>query len=320
MKTRAVISLDIGGTNLRMAVVTKDGAVISRSQSACRINMGRTAFLEAVSGEYEKLRKSALRSGVNIAAVGAGVPGLIDRTGTISSAVNLKPLEDFNLKRWLESLTGLPAVVLNDANAAAIAEKSSGAGRPFSSLLHITLGTGVGSGLILDGRLWTGRDGAAAEFGHITVEPNGHVCQCGNYGCLEQYASATAISEFAKKKLDEGVKSTLSLVKIDMLETAHVAVAAENGDSLALKCFRRAGQYLGIACASAVNLLNPEAIIVGGQVSRSFDLIAPALRREIDARAFHLPAATVKLLKGELGDNAGIMGSAAAAFSVLSSS
>jgi len=312
--------MDIGGTNLRMAVVSEDGAIITRSQSACRIDLGRTAFLEAVTEEYEKLRKSALGSGFKIAAVGVGVPGLIDRTGTITSSVNLQPLDGINLQQWLESLSGFPTVVMNDANAAAIAEKSYGAGRPFRSLLHITLGTGVGSGLVLDGRLWTGCDGVAAEFGHITVEPNGHLCQCGNHGCLEQYASATAISEFAKEKIDRGVKSSLALIQPDSLETADLAVAASKGDLLALECFRQAGRYLGIACASAVNMLNLEAIIVGGGVSGSFALIAPALRREIDARAFQLPAARVKLLKGELGDNAGIMGAAAAAFSALSSS
>jgi len=312
--------MDIGGTNLRMAVVLKNGEVISRSQSACRIDQGQTVFLAAITEEYGKFTRFALESDLKIEAVGAGVPGLIDRTGTILSSVNLQPLDGFNLQQWLESLSGFPAVIMNDANAAAIAEKSYGAGRPFRSLLHITLGTGVGSGLILNDRLWTGRDGVAAEFGHITVEPNGHLCQCGNHGCLEQYASAPAISRFAKDKISSGANSTLSLIQPGLLEAAHLAVAASKGDLLALECFSQAGRYLGIACASAVNLLNLEAIIVGGGVSGSFELIAPALRREIDARAFQQPGARVKLLKSELGDSAGIIGAAVAAFSALSSS
>lgn len=208
---------------------------------------------------------------------------------------------------------------MNDANAAALAEKSSGAGRPFSSLLHITLGTGVGSGLILADSLWTGADGLAAEFGHVTVEPDGRRCQCGNRGCLEQYASATAIAEYARELIIGGNESVLSRTCTKSPQAADVAAAARHGDPLALECFSRAGRYLGIACAAAVNMLNLDAIILGGGVSGSFDLLEAAVRREMAVRAFHLPAARVKLLKGELGDDAGIMGAAAAAFAALSS-
>lgn len=319
MENQAVVSMDIGGTNVRMALVTRGGEVVARSQSPCRIHEGQAAFLDSLKDEYGKACAYAQMSQLEIMAVGAGVPGIIDRNGTIISSVNLKPLDGFNLHQWLHSLVGLPAVVMNDANAAAVAEKSYGSGQPFSSLLHLTLGTGVGSGLILNGRLWTGFDGVASEFGHMTVEPDGYLCQCGNHGCLEQYASSTAILRFAKEKISGGAKSTLCGIQLNTLETADVAAAAYNGDLLALECFGLAGRYLGIACATAVNLLNLEAIILGGGVSASFALIAPAIRAEIDARAFHLPAARVKLLQGQLDDNAGIIGAAAAAFAALSS-
>lgn len=314
MKNSAVLALDIGGTNLRLAIVLKDGAISARSQSLCRINEGRTAFLAVITSELANIRRSAAESGQQIVALGAGVPGLIDLTGTVISSVNLQPLDGFNLRQWLAATSGLPAVILNDANAAAVAEQHYGAGRPFRSILHFTLGTGVGSGLILDRKLWTGSDGVAAEYGHATVEPHGHLCQCGNQGCLEQYASATAITRIAIKKLREGTKSALTGIPLATLDALDVAAAANNGDPLAVECFSEAGRYLGIAAATAVNMLNPEAIIIGGGVAASFDLIAPAIRKEIDSRAFSLPAARVKLLKGELGDNAGIMGAAAAAW------
>lgn len=317
MNNPAVISMDIGGTNIRLAIVSKDGAVIVRSQLPCRVSEGRSPLLEAVRKEFEKMRGIAQNSDLKIAALGVGFPGLIDRTGTVVSSVNLKPVNGFNLQQWLESVSGIPSIIINDANAAAVAEMSYGAGRPFSSVLHLTLGTGVGSGLILDGKLWTGGDGVASEFGHVTVEPNGQRCQCGNLGCLEQYASAGAITGFAKQKIVDGVVSSLGRIAGDSLEAADVASAAYGGDLLALECFSMAGRYLGIACASAVNMLNLDAIIFGGGVSESFDLIAPAIRKEVDVRAFHLPAARVKIVKGELGDNAGIMGAAAAAFSLL---
>lgn len=320
MNSPAVVSLDIGGTNLRLALVSVDGEVIVRFQSPCRIGEGRLQFLENICMEYGKIRLYAENAKIRIAAVGAGVPGLIDKSGEILSSVNLKPLNGFNLKEWLSSTFALPAITLNDANASAVAEHRHGAGRSFSSLLHLTLGTGVGSGLILDNRLWTGADGVAAEYGHLTVEPNGRLCQCGNHGCLEQYASSTAIALTAREKIKSGSMTQLKDISSANLETSYVAEAARNGDRIALDCFEEAGRYIGIAAAGAVNLLNLEAIILGGGVAASFDLLAPAIMREIKGRAFEIPAARVKLLKGELGDNAGIIGAATAAFSLLSSS
>ncbi|HXC93830.1 MAG TPA: ROK family protein [Geobacteraceae bacterium] len=311
MNKSVVLALDIGGTNIRIALVTEDGIVIDRSQSICRISEGRTAFLTAISSSIDEIRRSAITSGCCIVALGAGVPGLINLSGEIISSVNLKPLDGFDLRTWLESSTGLPSTILNDANAAAVAEQNYGAGRPYRSFLHFTLGTGVGSGLVLDGKLWTGRDGVASEYGHTTVEPEGHRCQCGNHGCLEQYASATAISRIVKEKIGAGAKSLLSGRPIDTLDASDVASAASAGDPLAVECFRVAGRYLGIAIASAVNLLNLEAVIIGGGVAASFDLIEPAIRKELELRAFSLPASRVRVIKGELGDNAGIIGAAA---------
>jgi glucokinase len=311
MNKSAVLALDIGGTNIRIALVSEEGIIIDRSQSPCLISEGRNAFLTAIGATLEEIMRSARMSELCIVAVGAGVPGLINLSGEIISSVNLKPLDGFELRTWLESHTGLPAIILNDANAAAVAEQNYGAGRPYSSFLHFTLGTGVGSGLVLDGKLWTGRDGVASEYGHATVEPEGHRCECGNLGCLEQYASATAISRIAKEKLGAGAKSLLSGIPIETLDAYDVASAAGQGDPLALECFRVAGRYLGIAVASAVNMLNLEAVIIGGGVAASFDLIEPVIREEVERRAFSLPASRVRLLKGELGDNAGIMGAAA---------
>jgi glucokinase len=167
----------------------------------------------------------------------------------------------------------------------------------------LTIGTGVGSGLILDGRLWTGIDGAAGEFGHITVEPGGKACGCGNTGCLEQYASARAIAAPAGSPEAGGTCGA-----------AAVAARALKGDPVAAAVFQQAGRYLGIAAAGVLNLLNLEAIILGGGVAGSFELLAVPMRNEIAARAFAIPGARVRVLKGELGDDAGVLGAAAAAF------
>lgn len=320
MKNPLVVSMDIGGTNLRLALVSAQGEIVARFQSPCRISDGRSAFLENICHEYEQIRHYATKSEIAIAAVGAGVPGLIDKSGTVLSSVNLKPLDGFNLKEWLHSVFEIPAILLNDANGAAVAEHRYGAGRGLQSLLHFTLGTGVGSGLILENRLWTGGDGVASEYGHLTVEPDGRLCQCGNHGCLEQYASSSAIAFSAREKIMAGGKTVLKDIPPGSLETADIARAACDGDQLAIDCFNEAGRYLGIAAAGAINFLNLDGIILGGGVAASFDLLAPAVMREIKMRAFEIPASRARLLRGELGDNAGIMGAAAAAFSLLSSS
>lgn len=310
----ACMAMDIGGTNIRMALVARDGAILERSAYLCRTDAGLDTFLQTISATATKLMSHAAHHAIKIITVGAGVPGLIKNNGTIISSVNLKPLDNFNLQQWLENSLNLPAIIINDANAAAVAEYTYGAGRPFRSLLHFTLGTGVGSGLILNGNLWTGSDGIAAEYGHATVEPEGVPCTCGNRGCLEQYASATAITRLAKERMISGSRSSLSTLPLETVSAADVACAAANGDSLALECYATAGRYLGISSATAVNMLNLDAVIIGGGVAASFALLAPVIRSELHSRAFATAVARIKLLPSELGDNAGLMGAAAAAW------
>lgn len=303
------LGVDVGGTNLRSALVSADGQVLERYRLPTDIALGREAFLERLLAVLGELKSDGERSGRRVAAVGLGVPGLIANDGYIHSSVNLLPLEGINLAREVSQGVGLPVVACNDANASAIGELRFGAGRPFRSLLALTLGTGVGSGLILDGRLWTGIDGVAGEFGHVTVEPEGFLCACGNRGCLEQYASASAIAARAARQADADE------LRRDGPPTAGgVALKARAGDAAALEIYRGAGRYLGIAVAGAVNLLNLEAVILGGGVAESFDLLVESMRAEIRSRAFALPGQRVTVLKGELGDDAGLLGSAALAF------
>jgi glucokinase len=176
-----------------------------------------------------------------------------------------------------------------------------------------TLGTGVGSGLILDGKLWTGIDGVAGEYGHGTVEPDGIPCHCGNRGCLEQYASASALVASAVAALGKGATGALAGLSPGGITAEQIALAAQHGDPLACSLFESAGRYLGIAAAAAVNLLNLEAIVLGGGMSASFLLLAEPMRREIARRAFAIPAGRVEIARCQLGDDAGIVGAAAMA-------
>lgn len=316
-RTGVCLAMDIGGTNVRMGLVKWDGTIIVKRRMPCQLGKNIESFLGALKKEIDVLRRQAEYLGEPLLALGSGIPGLIDRQGRVLSSVNLQALENSNLRSCLEEISLLPVAVLNDANAAALAEKRYGAGRPFASLLHFTLGTGVGSGLILNGQLWTGCDGVAAEYGHATVEPEGYPCPCGNIGCLEQYASAKAIARMAQEGLAAGVSSSLGFNTGRSADAEEVALAAERGDQLALDCFAAAGRYLGIAAATAVNLLNLEAIIIGGGVAQSYELLADHIRKEIRKRAFKVPAERVKILRGELGDDAGLMGAAAAGWQML---
>jgi glucokinase len=309
----AYLGIDIGGTNVRLALVSDSGAILLHERWPTEIHLGRDHFLDSLVRNVAALRKQGASSGIEPVAIGVGVPGLIATSGLVHSSVNLEPLVGFNLKDAVAAATSLPTVVINDANAATYGEYRYGAGRPFASFLMFTLGTGVGSGLILERALWTGIDGVAAEYGHATVEPAGLPCRCGNRGCLEQYASATALVNAAITAVQQRKGGLLTGIPPGEVSAETIAAAARQGDPLAISLFEEAGRYLGIAVATVANLLNLEAIIVGGGVAASYDLLAPVMRWEVDSRAFAIPAGRLAISQGELGDDAGILGVAALA-------
>ncbi len=306
------IGIDIGGTNLRLALVDGRGNIRRRSRTDSAIAEGRAAFCARLVAGIDELRSAAESSGAAIAGIGAGVPGLIGRDGLIHSSVNMRPLDGFNLAAFLRERTGVPSVCGNDANLIALGEQAFGAGRRFSSCMVITIGTGLGSGLILDGRLWTGSGGFAAEFGHVTVDPEGVLCSCGNKGCLEQYVSAGALVRFARELLPRELLANLE----GALDARMVADLARQREGGALAAFERMGRWLGIALASLVATLNLEAVVIGGGVAASFDLLLPTLTAELAQRCFPQFTSGCTIVKTELGDDAGLLGGAALAGTV----
>ncbi len=292
------IGVDVGGTNLRLALVGRDGTVLGRLSEATGGVSGCAPFLARLVAALERLKAEAEAGGRRVAAAGVGIPGLVSGGGTILSSVSFSALEGVNLARELSGCTGLPVLVQNDANACAVGEQRFGAGRRYRSWLMVTIGTGVGAGLVLDGKLWTGAEGVAGEFGHVTVDPDGRPCGCGNRGCLEQYASATAIAT--------GKGGSAAVARRAML-----------GDADALARFEAAGRCLGLAAAGVLNLLNLEAIVLGGGGAESFELLAPPMRREIAARTLAVTAGGGRIEKGALGVDAGVVGAAAAAFDTV---
>lgn len=287
------IGVDIGGTNLRGAIVRTDGEVLTRFRLKSAIHEGSESFLVRLSEEIEGLITRAADTGVRVQGIGVGIPGLIGADGLIHSSVNLRPLEGFNLAQRLSSRLQLPVVSANDANLIALGEARFGAGKGMDSLVVITIGTGLGSGLILKQKLWSGVGGFAAEFGHITVDPEGFECPCGNRGCLEQYVSAGALSRFGGG-----------------LSPETLALQARAGDPEACAAFSLLGYWLGTALASLVNTLNIQGVVIGGGVAASYDLFETSIYITMRQRSFSRIFEQVTLCRATLGDDAGLLGGA----------
>ncbi len=288
------LGADLGGRNLRLAVLDDRLTIQARFRrpTGDRSVEGVLRYLEE---GVERLVRSV---GGRVAGLGLGFPGLVDpREGRVVAAPNFPGWEDVPLGTLLEGRLGMLVHVENDVNAIAVGEHRMGAARGLRDVLVLTLGTGVGGGLVLGGRLRRGPDGTAGEVGHIPVFPAGRRCTCGAQGCLETYASATAVEAACRK------------VRPDLPGGSEFARAARAGDAGLGRIFALAGRAVGIAAAGLVNVLNLEMLVVGGGLAGAWDLMEPAVRRELDRRAFGLPARRLRIRPWALGDDAGPVGS-----------
>lgn len=306
---------DLGGTNLRAALVDDRGQIHFRLKRDTPHSSSHDQVIQAFASAARECEHYARQSGDSIDAGCVVVPGTIDLLNqNVIQAQNIRSLDQFPLRAALEAELGWQVFLENDANAAAIGEMWQGAGRGFKTIVCLTLGTGVGGGLILDGKLWRGADGAAGDIGHATVDPLGGVpCKCGNEGCLEVYASATAIKRMTNQARSRYPQS--SLFAREDFSARDVYEAGVDGDQLAIEVFEQVGTYLGIALANLVNILNPELIIIGGGVANGWRLFEKNMREEITKRAFPVPAGRVQIVAAECGDDAGLLGAAHLAFS-----
>ena len=310
-----VLAFDLGGTNLRAATVDRTGEIHERIKlQTPKAEKADEIVRAIVSAAGECARKAEAR-GALIRAISVVVPGTVRvEEGVVMKAPNVPCLDGFRLAAALESELQWPAVLENDANAAAVGEMWKGAGRGRRTIICVTLGTGVGGGIIIDGNLWRGIDGSAGEIGHIGVEPFGGVaCTCGSRGCLEVYASATAIVRMTREARPRYPNSPLHTS--ENLTAKNVYESGIKGDELALEVFRRMGLYLGVGLASLINILNPEMIVIGGGVADGWGLFIHHVREQVAARAFPVPAARAEIVQAERGDDAGLLGAAHIAFS-----
>jgi glucokinase len=281
------IGVDLGGTNLRIAAIDEDAQLLEKITLGTKISRGRDDVIDAMCVSIQQLARKYARHR-KLAGIGVGVAGIIDlRSGKVRGSPNLPGWIDYPVRAEIEHRLKTAVVLENDANVAALGEKWLGAGRDYDDMAMITLGTGVGGALVLNGRIWHGMNGMAGEFGHATVEPAGPPCNCGNRGCLEQYASATAVVRMAREAISSGHGGALSkAAKSDTGLHAHAVYdLAIQGDPEAQKIFRQVGRALGIALASMVNALNLPIYVVGGGVSSAWELFAPSIFEELKQRS-----------------------------------
>lgn len=308
----SIVAVDLGGTQIRTVLLDREGKVIQRDQRNTLAQEGRELVLARI--------KTSIRDvvgGKGFKAIAIGCPGPLNPwEGVVYQPPNLPGWRDVPLAAILQKEFGVPVYLENDANLAAMGEHRYGAGRGFNDLVYMTISTGIGGGIISGGKLLRGWKGMAAEVGHIVLLPEGPVCGCGNRGCLEALAAGPAIARQAQELILAGEKSAIpELVEghPDRVTARIVAQAAQGGDPLARQLMERAGYYIGLGISILINVLNPQAIILGGGVSRSLPLFQKPLEAAVEAHSLSSIRQGTRLLPAALGDDSGLFGALALA-------
>lgn len=312
-----VLGVDLGGTNVRAAVIDRAGSHLGGGRAPSHATSGVRATVGQIVHAARGALESAGVAAEDVAGMGIGVPGHIDPAGGLVKWApnffdNGQPYRNIALGAPIQTELGIPVFMANDANVAALGEYRFGAGRGVRSLVMITLGTGIGGGIILDGKLWTGITGGAGEIGHIIVAAGGRGGAAA-FGSLESMGQIAAITERAARKICEGRRTTLA-EKVDydwhFLTPKDIADAALDGDSVALEVFEETGYYVGLGVASIVNLLSPEMVVIGGGVAQAGALIMDPILRATKANGIKSLLDACRIVPAQLGDDAGIYGGA----------
>ena len=300
-----VFGVDIGGTTVKLGLFDVEGNVLDKWEIPTRTEDSGENILPDIADSIKEKMKQIGKDFV--AGVGVGAPGPVDGKGIVHRAVNLG-WGTFSIKDTLENLLNMPVMAGNDANVAALGEMWMGGGQGYRDLVVVTLGTGVGGGIIIDGKMLTGATGAGGEIGHIHVnDKEEEICGCGNRGCLEQYSSATGITRLANQLLASSNKD--SVLRSGEVSAKTVFDAVKERDPLAVEVAEKFGKYLGDALASIACVVNPEAFVIGGGVSRAGEILIDYIRPHYEKNVFH-GSRQVKFSLATLGNDAGIYGAA----------
>ncbi|SRR5579883_81736 len=318
-KQRYIVGVDLGGTNIVAGVMPVDGSRdhAVRSQPT-RAELGADRVVDRIAGMIEEVMElTAAETGASRAdfvGVGIGAPGPLDRERGIVIVTPNLGWRDFPLRDEVSSRVQLPATLDNDANCATVGEWWCGAARGGRNVVGVTIGTGIGGGLILDGTLYHGASDVAGEIGHTTIDSTGRRCKCGNYGCLEAYASGPAIAERAREALADGEASLLrELVggDLDRITARTVYEASTRGDLVAREVVRDTARFLGTGIANLLNIFNPDVVVLAGGVTDAGDALLEPLRGEVRRRAFRPAVEACRIVPGALAGSAGVVGAVA---------
>ncbi len=307
-----IIAVDLGGTNVRVAAVNLKGRILQRMRFPTEASQGRERVTGNILSKIREVLAGFPREKFEVIGGGFGIPGaiLLDR-GIVTQSPNLPGWEDYDVRSPLRDGLGIPIFIENDANAFTLGEWWLGAARGVRDFCCLTLGTGVGGGIVLNGDIWHGAEGKAGEIGHMVIEVDGPLCQCGSSGCLETFASGSAIRRMAIEAVQGNEKTDLLQRcggQIEAITSSTVYESARDGDGLSREIFQRMGRYLGVGLANLVNLLNVQLMVIGGQVSEAWDLFIEPARRELEKRALGSMGKGVRVEKASCGNDAGILG------------
>jgi len=309
------LGIDLGGTKILTAVATAQGRMLSRDHSVTPATKGQEAVVQSILESIGRALEQAGIAAPQLNAIGVGAPGLSNpETGILFTSPNLPGWRDVPLRDIIEKELGKKAFLINDANAAALGELYFGAAKGAHHFIYITISTGIGGGIIIDGEVYTGSIGTAGEVGHMTIDDDGPPCNCGNRGCWETLASGTAMAREARKQIKEGARtSILGYAEGDVEKVTAQVIhnAAKEGDSLAKELITRTGYYVGVGLANLINIFNPELIVIGGGLSNIGDMLLEPAYKVAGERAFKESYRTVRFALAKLGRDSGVLGAAA---------
>ena len=318
MQELPVLAIDVGGTKISAAIISNRGQIITKEYYLTQADEGPQPVINRILSAIDGIFSLGNIDSSQLAGISMAAAGIIDSNrGRITFSPNLPGWCDVPLRDIVKEKYLIDTFLLNDASAAALGEHNLGAGKGVDDLILLTVGTGIGGGIIIDGKLYFGSCGSAGEIGHMTIDVNGPKCSCGNDGCLEALASGTAIAREAITRINQGERSALTEIvdgKIEDITAEKVEMAARRGDSLAYEVIFKAANYLGVGMANLVNIFNPEMIIIGGGVANMGDLLLDPVRQVVQEKAFSLPAQAVRIVPAQLGNDAGLLGAAVFAF------
>lgn len=304
------IGIDVGGTNVKIALVNDKGGIVYSNSIPTRAEMGYEYTVNSMKDAIRELLKETNTQAKDIEGMGFGFPGQIDcQNGVVRLAPNIPGWVDVPIAKIMEDEFGIPTRVDNDVRCAALGELNFGAGQGCENLICITVGTGIGSGLIVNGKLVRGASNAAGEIGHIKLDmTGGPLCGCGDRGCLEAFASGPSIVAMAEEYIKGGKSTKYRELANPDITPYVVSVAAQQGDAVARRIFTIIGEYIGVGLASVVNLLNPEKIIIGGGVAAAGDILMNPIKETLVKRAMSISGAAVEVVPAQLGNTAGVIG------------